>query len=157
MLNFMLCGFHSKKTKSQSMAFWVLFMSWKRGQHGQWLWGGSHRFWCPWEALSPSQLKGCPSRLPGGKDSSPWKEDYFQVDTIDSVNHFLECKIVKGKSYSFPILLIAWIDRHNWFEWRNSLQVTFRKNHWDGDVASDPPRLSVGMPLGFQPVQEALC
>lgn len=24
-----------KKKKSQSMAFWVLFMSWKRGQHGQ--------------------------------------------------------------------------------------------------------------------------
>lgn len=38
---------------------------------------------------------------------------YFQIDPFDSVNHFLECEIVKGKSYFFPILLIARINRHN--------------------------------------------
>lgn len=58
-----------------------------------------------------------------------------RADPFDSVNHFLECKTVKGRSYSFPIPLIARIDRHHRFEWRNSLQVTFRKNH--GDQHSD--------------------
>lgn len=49
----------------------------------------------------------------GGREDSTMSSGSFQVDPFDSVNHFLECKIVKGKSYSCPVLLIAKINRHN--------------------------------------------
>lgn len=71
----------------------------------------------PWEEREP--VHG--SREPSGTTvQASWvgsfftfSSGYFQVDPFDSVNHFLECKRVKGKSYFFPILLIARINRHH--------------------------------------------
>lgn len=89
---------------------------------------------------------------PGRRGCFTVSSGNVRTDPFDSVNHFLECKTVKGRSYSFPIPLIARIDRPHRFEWRNSLQVTFRKNHGDSTVTGaagcSPRRLTV---LGFRP------
>lgn len=82
----------------------ALPIDWQRACHGQRPHpGGQPALRCP-ERLSCRQL--------GGQDSTT-SSGSFQVDPFDSVNHFLECKIVKGKSYSCPVLLIARINRHN--------------------------------------------
>lgn len=49
---------------------------------------------------------------PGRRGCFTVSSGNFHADPLDSVNHFLECKTVKGRSDSFPVPLIARIDRH---------------------------------------------
>lgn len=61
----------------------------------------------------PSSCQRLSLGSPGRKRFFTIESRYFQVDPIDSVNHFLNARCSKGQSYLFPILLIAWIDSHN--------------------------------------------